>query len=258
MSMMSERQVLRTKPIPNELLGVLIERFNLLPSWYDLPFVAYSMPQETHPGLYENLKKLTEDAERLGVEVGARQPERDLGNIEGRVEKLKQYILGNLELKPNLQMQQKDSDFIWDKYLSLLSEALERHENFIYLRQRLREAAELTLEEMLEGAKLPIVALDARTHLVVDEGGKLRLVIDELTQALDGVEIDRVRECKLCKRIFWAGRKDKKCCSDRCNNVYNVRSTPKRKVDMVERYETELRRERFKESQRRRLSNKIR
>jgi hypothetical protein len=112
-------------------------------------------------------------------------------------------------------------------------------------RIRLREVAKLTGEDISSPERLSTFA-DA--DFIVDDEGKLRLQVDELTQALDGVELNRIRECKLCGQIFWAGRKDKKCCSLRCNNVYNVRNTPRRKLDKAQRMENEIRRERHKKS----------
>jgi hypothetical protein len=36
------------------------------------------------------------------------------------------------------------------------------------------------------------------------------------------VEAARIRECQICKRIFWAGRHTIKCCSPHCANTFRV------------------------------------
>lgn len=61
--------------------------------------------------------------------------------------------------------------------------------------------------------------------LEVDPEGKIRLVPSPLAESLQGVEAARIRECKneKCKRIFWAGRKDQWCCSQRCGRVERTR-----------------------------------
>jgi hypothetical protein len=40
---------------------------------------------------------------------------------------------------------------------------------------------------------------------------------------LDGVEAARLRQCPICRRFFYALRKDKKACSKRCNAARRVR-----------------------------------
>lgn len=43
-----------------------------------------------------------------------------------------------------------------------------------------------------------------------------------LKQFLEEVELDRIKRCAFekCKKIFWAGRLDRPCCSDTCRNAY--------------------------------------
>lgn len=58
--------------------------------------------------------------------------------------------------------------------------------------------------------------------LRVDDKGLFRIVIDDLSKELDGEEAHRVRDCKVCGHIFWAGRLTQKCCSPRCSNIFRV------------------------------------
>ena len=58
-----------------------------------------------------------------------------------------------------------------------------------------------------------------KTAYVFDPDGKLRVELDEISRALEGVDATRIRECEVCRRIFWAGRIDMVCCSHRCGNV---------------------------------------
>lgn len=58
--------------------------------------------------------------------------------------------------------------------------------------------------------------------LSVDNDGFFRIVIDDLFKELDGEEAHRVRDCKVCGHIFWAGRITQKCCSPRCSNTFRV------------------------------------
>ncbi len=61
--------------------------------------------------------------------------------------------------------------------------------------------------------------------LTIDEEGIVRTKNQPLVDAIseDDVEAARIRECKVCKRIFWAGRITKQCCSPACSNTFRVR-----------------------------------
>lgn len=57
---------------------------------------------------------------------------------------------------------------------------------------------------------------------IVPEGkdkGKLAVSPPVLYECLLGVEAARIRECPICFRFFWAGRKDKIGCSTNCSNA---------------------------------------
>jgi hypothetical protein len=55
--------------------------------------------------------------------------------------------------------------------------------------------------------------------------GRGRLVIERspLLEALERVEIGRIRTCKRCRVIFWAGRLDMTCCSSPCTRAERQR-----------------------------------
>jgi hypothetical protein len=38
-------------------------------------------------------------------------------------------------------------------------------------------------------------------------------------RVLEEVEVERIRECPICEKLFWAGRLDQAACSPRCSNV---------------------------------------
>ena len=66
-------------------------------------------------------------------------------------------------------------------------------------------------------------ALRTTSYMSVDEHGRIYLRKDELAEAVEGVEAARIRECEVCKRIFWAGRIDQRGCSLRCNDILRKR-----------------------------------
>jgi hypothetical protein len=59
--------------------------------------------------------------------------------------------------------------------------------------------------------------------LRVDSNG-ISVALAPLFDALKVVETDRIRECQNCKRLYWAGRSDQPCCSQRCANARRVRA----------------------------------
>ncbi len=62
------------------------------------------------------------------------------------------------------------------------------------------------------------VGAHARIYIAQSGEDKGKLVVHSpvLYKRLEGIEAARIRECPICARIFWAGRKDKFCCSDKC------------------------------------------
>jgi hypothetical protein len=56
-----------------------------------------------------------------------------------------------------------------------------------------------------------------------DQDGKFRIQYHPLLRALEGVELARIRECPICGKIFWAGRKDQICCKTKCAKIRRTR-----------------------------------
>jgi hypothetical protein len=50
----------------------------------------------------------------------------------------------------------------------------------------------------------------------VNELGQLEFNIDPMIKALENVEVSKIRTCQICRKIFWAPRRDSLCCSIRC------------------------------------------
>ncbi len=79
------------------------------------------------------------------------------------------------------------------------------------------------IESMFNG--LPI---EPRFKFKKDE--TVSISFDQFTQAINGVRITFIRECKWCHKVFWAGRNDQNCCSSNnsdgkpslCKISYNV------------------------------------
>lgn len=218
---MSEEKARRLNEAPLNL-RMLIERANLLPDWIELPYFADLSFEKKHAALYEALEKLTEQAKQLVQDSKRRRnkPELDITEIERRVKEFKFYILGKLDLKANYNLQAGTPNFEESNFGKLLFEAVQRYEDFNLLRFNLKSFVGIKDKFLRLNAKLSVYRT---VYFEVDQKGKLRFQIDELLDALDGVEIDRLSQCRICKRIFWIGRKGMICCSHKCGNVLNNR-----------------------------------
>jgi len=52
---------------------------------------------------------------------------------------------------------------------------------------------------------------------------RLDFEVDRAIQSLKGCDFDRIRECSVCGKIFWASRTDAEACSKQCGNTLNGR-----------------------------------
>jgi hypothetical protein len=82
-----------------------------------------------------------------------------------------------------------------------------------------------TSKNALPGRRLPVRSSfqDQLVSVVPDQDGNLQIDHHPLLQALEGVEVSRIRECEVCHQIFWAQRTDQHCCGRRCAHVLRTR-----------------------------------
>lgn len=45
----------------------------------------------------------------------------------------------------------------------------------------------------------------------------------QITWVLEKVEVERIRKCPVCEKLFWAGRLDQSACRSRCSNVLRAK-----------------------------------
>lgn len=115
--------------------------------------------------------------------------------------------------------------------LSQIYEALHKYEKFREAREKLLEIISLRTQvqpDALRRAVAHWMGLDVASHLYLDSDGILQLSVDSFAETVRGLQADRIRDCPVCGRIFWADRSDKSCCSEPCSNVFNTRRSRKR------------------------------
>lgn len=97
----------------------------------------------------------------------------------------------------------------------------------------------LAAEELLDALVGPDVHKKLHSNWYVDKSGaatgflyvsgdEVRLYPPLLFSFVVGVQASRVRRCGICENYFWAGRKDKKVCSERCSATSRKRQERQR------------------------------
>lgn len=94
-------------------------------------------------------------------------------------------------------------------------EYLEIREARESLRQLMREAYEVSDEETIYFHQ----PIDAGAYLEITKERTVSVRMSPFANAIKGAEIDYLRYCETCGKIFYAGRKNQQCCSVKCAKV---------------------------------------
>jgi predicted nucleic acid-binding Zn ribbon protein len=70
-----------------------------------------------------------------------------------------------------------------------------------------------------------------RGHLYI-QNDRVHLYPPVLFNFVVGVQVSRIRKCEICENYFWAGRKDKKVCSEQCGATKRKRKERKRYLEI--------------------------
>jgi hypothetical protein len=108
-----------------------------------------------------------------------------------------------------------------DRY-SLVREVREALRALARWGARVRAAQEEGLPPDFPFKERPI-KVKVEATIYVDKEGTARAGKDTFADAVDDVDATRIRECWVCKCIFWAGRIDSECCGARCADIRRKR-----------------------------------
>jgi hypothetical protein len=112
-------------------------------------------------------------------------------------------------------------------------EALCRSELRSYWKSWFEKLEELGQRSHVAGRTIHLPAWEAEGgefwgEFQIDSSGRLREnpfnPRDEFKRALQGAEIDRLRQCEICGHFFYAVPIDRKTCSQKCNTTRRVRA----------------------------------
>ncbi len=65
---------------------------------------------------------------------------------------------------------------------------------------------------------------DISTRMYKNKTHKLGFAKPQVVWLLEEIEAERIRECPVCGRLFWAGRLDQSACRPKCSNVLRART----------------------------------
>jgi len=111
------------------------------------------------------------------------------------------------------QLLKKDEELLGDDIFWDVIRSAEDNYTFIReARDKLRRIGNVNPDSL----SLRLFPVKTFATLEVDKQGVIRVNQDQFAAAVDGIDSTRIRECKVCERAFWAGRRDSMCCSSNC------------------------------------------
>lgn len=99
--------------------------------------------------------------------------------------------------------------------------SLRNARNTFYRLAEIGENIEPYLGQKLDGVVLGMTLFLEYGHL--DKDGRLRRSPNPFAEALEGIEVSRIRVCLICRKLFWASRNDKRCCSEEHSRIIRQR-----------------------------------
>ncbi len=222
----SSRQALRSRPVPEEIRKA-IELENHVPPDQTIPtfnefFHAILREQRSVAEREHNKKQ--QDLERGG------KPSYENSAEDWRLEAHQTVIQ---KLPESLQ------EFIGPITHETIDEAYGKVYFFSQTIDLIRKIADLNRAN--DGSPFSY-SIETTLILKTDDKGRFINSPPPLLEALEGVEVARIRACQFCGKVFWAGRIDQSCCSHQCAG--NLRARRWR-----ERYEEKYKEQRYKKNE---------
>ncbi len=235
-----------TKPVPTKL-GILIDRYNLLPPEQNLSSLSVkSVDAANWQDAGKRWSPYKKPSEQWTDEARWSLSQK----LEGLPEDFKNFIWGDAKSEDHPFMESVNADFDIAKFWYPTLQAIIRYEDFEHLRDQIQLIVNFAFKhpswlkqfenskrdnptkqfaflkkhfekEKLQNENSPMPFLSF-ARIEIDENGILKTKLDEFSDAVNGVDIRRIRECEVCHRIYWAGRVEKFCCSKKCNLILNT------------------------------------
>lgn len=124
-------------------------------------------------------------------------------------------------------MSEADELVIWNKLIGIQSKEISLYErirairNDLYLLAEIGQSIDKYLGQQLDIA-LGVLLVE---YAYLDKEGRIRRQSNPYAEMMEGVEASRIRACLICRKLFWASRKDKKCCSEEHSAIIRQRQS---------------------------------
>jgi hypothetical protein len=224
----SKQKVSRIRPIP-EALRKAIERANSLPRKQKVPTVA--------------------DIVRAQNKISERDLQKAIEDRENGRELLKESQANWLLEAHQIVIQRLPEilqEFIGPVTQDTIDEAFQR----LYFLSQTIELVRHIAESNSATDRSPLLyAVPFDMILKTDSKGYITYSLSPspLLEALEGIEAFRIRECPVCNKIYWAGRKNKPGCSPQCGGIIRTRK-------WRERWEEKYKQQRIAKAQKEELA----
>ena len=192
-----------TKPAPH-LLARLIEIVNKIPPDIELPALDLSKPDYSHyeKWVEERYRQLEANLDKAKDQEQEHFSESDIPLID-----VFRAFIRAPQGQSRMTIRQK-------------IDAIENYNNFVNSRENLRLIAR---SRELIGRHNWNLSIKGGTTASLDKQGTIQVEMDSFSNAINQTDAARIRECLNCRYIFWAGKRNQNCCSDRCANNNRVR-----------------------------------
>lgn len=142
------------------------------------------------------------------------------------------------EMEHAQPMSDADEAIFWKRLIGIQNKTIDLYERIRAIRKDLYrlveigENAEKYFEQQLDIA----LGLFLIERAYLDKEGRLHRQPNPYGELIEGVEVSRIRACLICRKLFWAQRIDKKCCSEEHSAVIRQRQIRSNKEKNAELY----------------------
>jgi len=213
-----DRQASRSKPCPPKLAG-LIALVNMIPPEAKPPVIE----EEVWLELLKTSRWRSKSDDKSVREMFGAAIDRINYCLEGMPETFRAYVWQGAKMpeafRAHVWRSEKKHEYL--RWYNFIREAVYLYTLIRDSREKLRSI--IKLKEKPKEISLFDSLLKGSTIIEINEQGLIEIQKDSFTEAVEGVEAARIRECEACSRIFWAGRIDQRGCSLRCNDILRKR-----------------------------------
>jgi hypothetical protein len=135
-------------------------------------------------------------------------------------------LLSEIEALPPSTSETEVVDY-WRKRVGMVNKQMEFYDQLRMMRNNLYRLTEIGKDvESYLGKQLDVVLeVLLVEYAYLDQEGKIRRQPNRFAEIIEDIEASRIRACLICRKLFWAYRKDKWCCSEEHSSIIRQRQS---------------------------------